>query len=199
MQLLDRWPLAGAVWLRDRLLEAYAEPGRGYHDLRHLGEVLDRLDELATDDRFDGSAVVLAAWFHDAVYDGRPGAEERSALLAAGTLGEAGLSPDAVGEVVRLVRLTEHHRPDPSDAAGCALVDADLAILAAPPDRYAEYVAGVRREYAAYSDAEFRRGRAAVLADLAARETLFHTSHARRHWEEAARGNLARELAALAG
>ncbi len=33
--------------VRDALLAAYADPGRGYHDTLHLTEVLDRLDELA--------------------------------------------------------------------------------------------------------------------------------------------------------
>src|SRR5438045_2173033 len=28
------------------LLDAYAQPARGYHDLRHLAEILDRVDEL---------------------------------------------------------------------------------------------------------------------------------------------------------
>ena len=81
--LAARWPLAGDEAVRDELLAAYAEPGRGYHDLRHLAEVLDRLDELAAAGTpFDRVPVSLAAWFHDGVYDGRPGAEDRSAVWA---------------------------------------------------------------------------------------------------------------------
>jgi predicted metal-dependent HD superfamily phosphohydrolase len=193
----DRWPLPHRTELRDRLLAAYA--GRGYHDTRHLAEVLDRLDELT------GSAaaveLVLAAFFHDAVYEGAaaPGGqsdEERSARLAEAEL--AGEQVD-VAEVARLVRLTETHDPAPGDEAGALLCDADLAILAAPPDRYAEYVAGVRRDFAAVPDADFRAGRAAVLRDLAGRDRLFRTAHARANWEPAARANLAAELDALSG
>ncbi|MGZ4630209.1 MAG: hypothetical protein ACXVYH_14905, partial [Oryzihumus sp.] len=29
------------------LVDAYGDPARGYHDLRHLTEVLDHVDELA--------------------------------------------------------------------------------------------------------------------------------------------------------
>jgi predicted metal-dependent HD superfamily phosphohydrolase len=188
----DRWPLSHRLELRDRLLAAYA--GRGYHDTRHLAEVLDRLDELT------GSApaveLVLAAWFHDAVYDGSAQDEERSARLAEAEL--AG-EPVDVAEVARLVRLTATHDPAPGDLAGALLCDADLAILAAPPARYADYVAGVRREYAALPEEAFRAGRAAVLRDLAGRERLFRTDHGRAHWEPAARANLAAELAALTG
>ena len=66
------------------------------------------------------------------------------------------------------MRLTEHHDPAADDLAGQVLCDADLAILAAPPDRYDAYLAGVRRDYAHVSDTDFAAGRAAVLRDLAA-------------------------------
>jgi predicted metal-dependent HD superfamily phosphohydrolase len=191
LPLSERWPLPDATEVRDALLAAYAHPSRGYHDTRHLSEVLDRLDELPPD--FDRLAVTLAAWFHDGVYDGRPGAEERSAQWAATAL--AGRDPALVEEVARLVRLTETHRPADDDANGCALSDADLAILAAPPERYAEYVAAVRREYAHVPDDAFRTGRTAILDDLLAKPHLFHTAYAREHWEPPARRNVTAELA----
>lgn len=195
--LATRWPLDGAESVRDELLEAWAGPTRGYHDLRHLTEVLDRLDELAdAGTSFDRLPVSLAAWFHDGVYDGRPDAEERSAAWAETAL--AGQDPELVAEVARLVRLTGDHRPDDDDANGCALSDADLAILGASPMRYAEYVADVRREYAHVPDADFRAGRATVLAELLAKPDLFHTAHARDRWEVVARVNVQAELSRLA-
>jgi len=191
---LERWPLADRHDVRDALAAAYADPSRGYHDTRHLTEVLDRLDELAgAGVAFDPTVADLAAWFHDAVYDGERDAEERSAAWAE----EALAGTPYADEVARLVRLTETHDPGPSDDLGRALCDADLAILAAPADRYAAYVAGVRREYGYLSDADFDAGRAAVLHDLAARDELFHSAYAREHWEPLARANLAAELARL--
>ncbi|GAA2127733.1 hypothetical protein [Nocardioides bigeumensis] len=190
-ELRERWPLDDRHALRDELLAAYADPSRGYHDTRHLTEVLDRLDELAAaGEDFDRVAVVLAAWFHDGVYDGRPAAEERSAQWA-----EQALPPDVAAEVARLVRMTEHHRPDESDRNGRALSDADLAILAAGPERYAKYVAAVRREYAHVSDADFATGRGLVLRDLLAKPALFQTRHGHDAWEATARANLLAELA----
>jgi len=195
VELRDRWPLgAELVEIRDELLAAYGS-GRGYHDARHLTEVLDRLDELAEHEGFDRTTVGLAAWFHDAVYDGQPGAEDRSARWA-----EQALSGRVDAEEVgRLVRLTESHRPAPDDIAGGVLCDADLAILAAPANRYAEYAADVRREYADVPEELFRAGRAAVLGELMAKESLFHTAYARAHWGAAARANVEAELARLAG
>jgi predicted metal-dependent HD superfamily phosphohydrolase len=191
------WPLDDAARLREELHAAYADPSRGHHDVGHLRDVLTRLDELAAAGTpFDREAVLLAAWFHDAVYDGERDAEERSASWAEEAL--AGVVDAAtVAEVARLVRLTEHHRPDAEDANGCALSDADLAILAAPLERYERYVAAVRREYAHLTDEVFAAGRADVLQGLADKPQLFHTPHGVGAWEEPARANLARELAGL--
>ena len=47
MRLADRWPVDGHTDLRDELLLAWDRPG--YHDLLHLTEVLDRLDQLAAE------------------------------------------------------------------------------------------------------------------------------------------------------
>lgn len=139
----------------------------------------------------------MAAWFHDAVYDAAPEAEERSAQWAQASLPGVGLDAAAVAEVVRLVRLTADHRVDRADRNGAVLVDADLAILASSRTRYDEYAAAVRREYAQFSDAEFRSGRARILGDLLAKQALFHTAHAHACWEKSARDNLTRELSAL--
>jgi predicted metal-dependent HD superfamily phosphohydrolase len=191
------WPLTGADALREELWAAYADPSRGHHGTRHLVEVLTRLDELAAAGTiYDRRAVVLAAWFHDAVYDGERDAEERSASWAEQAL-PAVADPATVAEVVRLVRLTEHHRPDPADVNGCALSDADLSILAADRARYDEYVAAVRTEYAHLPDDVFAMGRADVLRALTDAPELFRTAHGRAQWEEAARANVARELSEL--
>lgn len=192
------WPLPHALDLRDSLLAAYGDPARGYHDVRHLGEVLRRLEELAdAGTPYTRIPVLLAAWFHDAVYDGERDAEERSAAWAEEAL--PGLVDEAtVAEVARLIRLTESHRPDDGDANGCALSDADLGILAAPRQRYDEYVAAVREEYRHLTDEVFSSGRADVLRELTAKPKLFHTAYALEHWEQPARGNVERELSALA-
>lgn len=184
------WPLPDRTEIRDRLVAAYST-GRGYHDLRHLREVLDRVVELGGG---SNPELVLAAWFHDAVYERARDDEERSALLAENEFVDC--SVDAA-EVARLVLTTTEHRPSHLDEAGKILSDADLGILAPDPTRYAAYVAGVRRDYAAWDDSDFRAGRLSVLEELAARGSLFHTDHANRHWDAAARANLAREIASL--
>ena len=199
MDLLLAWPLPGARDLGAQLVASYAHPDRGYHDARHLAEVLERIHELASHGaEFDRMAVVLAAWFHDSVYDAQPDAEKRSAAWAAEALPTL-VDPLTVDEVVRLVLITEHHKPADRDRNGCALSDADLAILAAPRERYDEYVASVRREWAHVSDADFAAGRSAILRGLLDKPHLFQTRYAQATWEAAARANVECELGALVG
>jgi predicted metal-dependent HD superfamily phosphohydrolase len=198
VDLLLAWPLPGARTLGAQLVASYAHPDRRYHDGTHLAEVLERVQELSAEGvEFDRMAVLLAAWFHDSVYDAQPDAERRSAAWAAEAL-PALVDSAVVDEVVRLVLITEHHLPADDDANGCALSDADLAILAAPAERYAEYAASVREEYAAVPDEAFAAGRTAILRDLLAKPHLFHTAYAQRAWEDAARANVQQELAKLA-
>jgi predicted metal-dependent HD superfamily phosphohydrolase len=186
--LLARWPGPGVLG---------EEPHRRYHDATHLAEVLDRVDELAGE-ADDPGAVRLAAWFHDAVYRPLRGDnEDRSAILAERMLADTDLPPDTVANVARLVRLTATHDPEPGDRDGAVLCDADLAILAAGPERYAAYAAAVREEYAELPDETFRAGRADVLRRMLGRPALFRTAPARDRWETAARHNMETELMLL--
>jgi len=177
-----------------RLIEAYAEPHRRYHDVRHLREVLGHIDNLAPAAQ-DADLVRLAAWFHDAVYDPtRADNEDASAQVAALTLAALGVPTPRHTAVARLVRLTATHDPGVGDDDGAVLCDADLAILGSDAVRYAEYCADVRAEYVAVPDEAFAVGRAEVLRRLLAREPLFRTPPARSRWEAQARDNMSLEL-----
>jgi predicted metal-dependent HD superfamily phosphohydrolase len=197
MDLLARWP--GPEAIGTDLLRRYAEPHRRYHTVEHLAEVLDHVEELAPE-ADDAGAVRLAAWFHDAVYDpSRGDNEERSAALAERMLAGTGQPARTVAEVSRLIRLTTTHDPREGDRNGAVLSDADLAILAATPDRYAAYAAAVREEYAAVPDEAFREGRAEILRSLLDLPALYRTAPARERWESAARHNVGTELMLLRG
>jgi predicted metal-dependent HD superfamily phosphohydrolase len=179
------------------LVTRWSEPHRHYHDVRHLAATLGALDTI-DDAAATLPAVQLAAWFHDAVYEGVAGVDEQqSADLAQRMLGE--LPASDVAEVVRLVLLTARHDPQPGDAAGAALCDADLAILGALPGRYDVYVRDVRLDYAHVDDATWSAGRTAVLDSLLALDPLFRTSTGRELWQDRAVANLVRERARWTG
>jgi predicted metal-dependent HD superfamily phosphohydrolase len=202
-RLLARWerllpaPSRMGSLVGENLLTRWSAPARRYHDTLHLDEVLDRLNRLP-----GGRAVPvrLAAWFHDAVYEptAQAGASERASAALLEELGpECGFDAGVVAEAVRLVELTAGHDVDSADVAGAALSDADLAILAAAPERYLDYAAGVRAEYAHVPEDAFVIGRTAVLEGLLEHEPLFVTAVGRARWETAARANMAVELRML--
>ncbi|RMI35662.1 HD domain-containing protein [Nocardia stercoris] len=199
-ELLDRWVAVAGE--RNRcagtdLVTRYREPHRRYHTVDHLTAMLRAIDRLAAD-ADDVTAVVLAAFFHDAIYViGAPDNEDRSAELAESVLTAAEFDPATVAEVVRLVRLTAAHAPEPGDRNGAVLCDVDLAVLGGSAADYAAYTAAVRAEYATVPDDLFRGGRAAVLQSLLDLPRLFHAEIARAAYEVAARANLSTELREL--
>jgi predicted metal-dependent HD superfamily phosphohydrolase len=178
------------------VVEAWSQPHRRYHGLAHLAAVLGVVGELAHA-ADDPDAVRLAAWYHDVVYDPRRDDNEQvSAERArAGLRGLVGA--DRVERVVRLVLLTAGHDPAPGDADGAVLCDADLAVLASPPARYAAYASAVREEYAHLPDEVFLPGRAAVLEHLLALPALYRVPDVAAEWEPRARANLTAELSLL--
>ncbi len=177
----------------------YAEPHRRYHTAEHLDEVLAEVARLRpSEPDADLEAVALAALYHDAIYDVRAGggaSEDASAHLAAAEVRVAGGSEALAHEVARLIQLTAGHSVDASDRSGALLVDADLWILSAPPERYDRYVADVRAEYGHVPDDVWRRGRGDVLARFAAVAERGHLFHAGTEPDRSAR--TARALANL--
>jgi predicted metal-dependent HD superfamily phosphohydrolase len=187
-------PAADAVLAGEDLLARWTAPTRHYHTVRHLAAVLDHLGHLGG----GSQAVRLAAWYHDAVYDpSRPDNEAASEQLASATLGRLGVEVRVVTEVARLVRLTANHSPAPHDPDGARLCDADLAVLGSSAADYDRYRAAVRAEYGELDDESWRAGRSAVLSALLVRPHIYATAAGRQRWEDAARANLAAELAAL--
>lgn len=196
--------------LGERLLQAWEQPHRAYHHSGHLSQMLADLDRLYAPHSHTGSTplpLVLAAWFHDAVYEGAPGEDERRSEQLAGASLEplivAGLLSEEELQLVRLlVRATATHElPESTELpAGYNpadiefFLDADMAILAAEPARYRRYLRGVRSEYSHLDDEAFRTGRTSFLRSILERERIFLSEQARKLWEEPARANLRAEL-----
>ena len=181
------------------------EEHRRYHTDQHVVEKFLALEELAGEGALDDREAALArvaACFHDAVYDpaAPPGANEAdSADLAVRGLRALGVRDDDVTAVRQLVLATERHEAPGARGLGAAFHDADLWILSAPSERFDEYCAQVRAEYAVVPDDAFAAGRTAVLQPFLRRDTVYATRHARRAWNDRARLNLARELSRLSG
>ena len=186
--------------VRQELLAAWSERARHYHDGRHLRECLGLL-EVWKGQGERTAELSIALWFHDAIY--HPGAadnELRSAAWAARALGEAYVSSEVAQRVYDLVMATQHAaHPAPVRSIDVELVlDIDLAILGAPPDRFQAFERDIRKEYAAVPGDVYRSARRTRLQGFIEREPLYHTIKARERLEAQARINLQGALERLA-
>ncbi len=194
------WQAAGACgdplpWYA-RLAAAYSQPHRHYHTFGHIAECLGEFDT-ARDLARQPSAVELAIWFHDAVYDPRaPDNEEQSAALLRQCLSEAGVS-DSLSEVAsRLVLATKNHDAG-VDVDAPVLVDVDLSILGQPAARFQEYEAQIHREYAWVPETTFAVRRAEILEGFLARARVYTTDRFYEEYERQARNNIRQSLGVL--
>ena len=214
-RLMRAWDslLPGHTALGEDLLERYEQPHRKYHTSVHLSEMLTALKTLYEQHHTaTPRAVLLAAWFHDAVYEANPGEDEaasadlaRTALTPLASTGS--LTNREVTAIAHLIELTASHQLADgieeytsgalTRADAAFFLDADLAILAADSPRYTRYVAGVRAEYAHYAPDAFTRGRAAILQGFLNRTAIYASDTAHLLWDAPARLNLRTELEGL--
>jgi len=156
------------------------------------------------------SAIELAVWFHDFVYETDAQLYPHNEVYSAQEMvrvtrqhcsptWQAFMTEQLILACLMVTATKTHKVPDylaknaeQADALKLFL-DADLAILAASPDRLEAYDKGVRREWLcrihSWSDEEFRRGRHAALTALAQRESIFYSPQFK-HLEPIAKNNL---------
>jgi predicted metal-dependent HD superfamily phosphohydrolase len=179
--------------------EAHRSPGRHYHTWDH---VLDCVGKLRTMPCKAPRVALLALVFHDAVYvAGRKDNEAQSANLARDIIAEhASIDEAELAEIEGIILATQSHRP-PAEASATlrTVLDIDMSILGAAPDRYDLYAEQVRREYVptAATPVQFAIGRAAFLSRLLAEGPIYNTFEGRAQWEKPARANIAREITRL--
>jgi predicted metal-dependent HD superfamily phosphohydrolase len=205
--LIDHWRTCfGLIRLRvpadeefDRLIGRYSEPHRAYHTIQHIEECF-REFEAVRGSANSPSAVGLALFFHDAIYDTHAhdnDNEEKSAGLARQVLAAVGAEEPLQSDVRDLILATRHAAmPETNDQK--VLVDIDLSILGADSERF-------RRIRAASPPRIFLGGRDALSSG--ARQYPARVSGASRDLQHSAfqgstrrsaRENLKRSIAALA-
>ena len=192
----DLWERLGAptpAGVYEELIARYSEPQRKYHTVQHLDQCFEKLDP-ARALAAHAEEVELALWFHDAIYDTRrQDNEQQSADWA------RRVCPAEAADRVHALIMTTRHDAVPSGRDAELLVDIDLSILGAAPERFDEYERQVREEYAWVPGFVFRRKRAEILQGFRARPAIFNTALFHQGLEQAARANLRRSLERLEG
>lgn len=171
----------------NKLIAAYSEKQRAYHTLQHLYECLALFDTIRADLN-DAYAVALALWFHDAVYD--PQAKDN--VLKSAELFEQYLAQDLPNDIVQkikrwIVATQKHASTDELDLQ--FLLDIDLAILAASPERFAQYEQQIQQEYAWVDPDVYSIKRKEVLVHFYQTESLYQTEYFQQNFEQRAKGN----------
>ena len=189
----------------ERLIEEWSTPDRHFHNLKHVIDMLARVDELA-DATHNPDVMRVAAWYHGYVFSStreetykRNGGEDEvaSAAYAARDLQELGLPPATVDRVCALILNLKRHNLPANDIDAMALNDADLGTLAVEPQLYKKYRIAVREEYRHVPIQDYLEARLEIVSRLLSRDRLFSSPLGAR-WEEAARENLAGERRMLA-
>ena len=171
------------------LCEAYREPHRHYHTLRHITDSLEQFDLLRGQAK-QPETIELAIWFHDAIYQPyRANNEQKSADWALRFLRSVGADNELLSRVQTLILATQH-QANSRDIDTSILIDVDLAILGADPDRYRTFEQAIRREYRWIPDFLYRRKRTEILSSFLHRAKIFTSERFCIRYEAQARENL---------
>ena len=182
------------------LIERWSTPDRRFHNLKHVIDMLARVDELADESHYP-DVMRIAAWYHGCVFSAetketyqRNGGEDEvaSAAEAAKELSALGVPDATVDRVCALILNLKSHTLPANDMDASALNDADLGTLAVEPQLYKKYRMAVREEYAHIPDERYYEARLAIITRLLGRDRLFSSPLGER-WELPARQNLEAE------
>lgn len=204
------------------LIDCWCVANRHHHDIRHLLDMLKRIDTLAPE-MTNANLVRIAAWFHGVVFSTsdldvytRNGGENEiaSAKIARKYLEQLGVDAKYQEQAAKLIiGLKKPPKIDAEPTIGApkpdetstlemididqiALRDAHLGALAAEPQKYRHYLEDIRQEYAHIPQAHFLLARSQIVTKLLMRKRLFHSPLAQQ-WEDPARENLEAELERL--
>ncbi len=181
-----------------QLISAYQEPDRHYHNLQHLQQLFTALQNFNPSNYLnDRPSIILAIFFHDAIYDTRSHENEaQSAKWAAESLTKLNFPNATIDRITHLIHLTKTHRPDPTDLSAQILLDCDLSILASPLAQYQLYAQAIRQEYHWVPETDYRKGRSQILQTFLNRDRIYHHPEMHHH-EHQARTNLNQEIQTL--
>lgn len=167
----------------DSLLQTYMEEQRHYHTILHIYSMLICLEKNKNLIK-DQTAVQLAIFFHDWVYDPKAHDNEvQSVKVFQAFADELNLGEPLRSHVSHYIEATITHSltaEDEDDQDLRFFLDFDLEVLGRSPSDYALYASQIRQEYGHFADAEYASGRVGVLESFwGARDYSFRTAFTR--------------------
>ena len=181
----------------DTIIERYSEDSRAYHNLTHIQKMLEYVDT-ESGKLENAPQVVLAVFFHDAIYDSHAtDNEEKSAELVSKLLEPLGINQSDADTISQLVISTKLHQPILPGPDNQIFLDADLAILGASPEAYLKYTDAIREEYSWVPEEHYAERRKEVMENFLKRKEIYFSESAREAFEGQARENIHCEIRSL--
>jgi len=172
-----------------KLTKAYSEPHRVYHVLTHPAEMVKIGLELSTltDEQ------ILAIWYHDYVY---VAGSKTNELESSGKFFEhyGHSTTIALDLVQRIILDTKEHISTVHESK--RVIDLDLMGLCDIFRKYWYNAELIRKEFAAFSDEEWKEGRRKFLCKMLDRDQIFYTEPFT-FSEATARNNMLEEIRLL--
>ncbi|XP_046744491.1 uncharacterized protein LOC124410286 [Diprion similis] len=189
-----------------KLQDVYSEEKRTYHNLDYLQDKLLHYYEIK-DNLTNPRAVLLALFFQNFEYDPKAlDCEEKNLqhFISFADEAEIPANGELRNEVCALLKAAATHSTDAHKVGGAFgeedahyLLDLDMAILGAEPEKYTEYTERVRGEYGFLSAPMYTALRLKVLQNFLQIPNIFATKEFREKFEEQARKNIQAEVVLL--
>ncbi|XP_067677643.1 uncharacterized protein [Haliotis asinina] len=188
VEVADKW------WTT--IVNKYTEDQRHYHTLDHIADMCVFYNNWKQRLR-NSSAVALAIFFHDIVYDPKSSSNEQDSIqMFRDFAHEAELDAYLKDAAIQLIDATiTHVAVDNTDLK--FFLDFDMAVLGRPAEGYSNYASQIQREYGHLDNATFNSKRSQVLQNFLARDHIFSTEEFTQLYEGKARSNMAKEITLL--
>lgn len=176
-----------------KIQEAYSDPARHYHTLRHIYQGIHELNEVQNEVN-DYFSIVYAFFYHDI-----SATEEESAQIALEACEKSGYSSSFKLQVIQLILATKHTSAVDLDKPDTQVIrDIDLSILGQPKNIFDEYEAQIAQEYSWVKPPDLYLAKRLEVIDTFIRRTpLFLTPHFYEKYEAQAKINLARSISKI--
>jgi len=179
-----------------KIVKLYSQADRHYHNLNHIRSILSFLHENRAIIH-NSPALFLAAWYHDVVYDSKSKTNEHdSAEMMKSDMAELAVPTEVIDFAYAAILATQKHQQIIGSKDEALFLDADLSILAAPANIYAEYCANVRKEYSWVPEDLYKNGRKLVLAQFLEKDEIYF-SDTMKSKNLLARENIKKEISSL--
>lgn len=195
--------VANSTEKRNKLVQAYMEPHRVYHNLEHVSEILENIEHVAhylALPPFMTLHLMTVAWYHDVVY--QVGSQENEAASA--DMYAADYGTGYREETYNAILDTQDHK-SPSSWLSAIFIDLDLAGLGS--SNYAVNSEKIKKEFMPVlierldgdrteARKQFDEGRKAFLKGMTQRRAIFKTAWGAQ-FEQRARSEMSNELSRL--